>query len=496
MDPVTWQFRSPLGYTAPIRRVEKGVRMGKEAIRFGTDGWRGIMCDDFIVANVELVAQAIAEYVTSSTSGQPTLIVGHDTRFFAEQFATSCARVLAGNGVRVLMAKRPLPTPVTAFAIGSCGADGAVMLTASHNPPVYNGIKFIPSYGGPANPQITGEIEAAIARLDYGDVRVAGEEDLPPGTFDPVDAYASKIADLVDFGAIRRAKLSVVLDVMHGAGQGIMRALLADAGCSVKAIHENRDAFFGGSMPEPTGENLGELIEMVARESADVGLALDGDADRFGVVDRTGTLLTSNQVLVVLALHLLRRRRMRGRIVRTVATTHLLDVVAAAHGVACVETPVGFKYVAAEMLAGDVLIGGEESGGLSIAGHIPEKDGLLADLLMCEVASIGPSLARILADIYNEFGLRITRRIDVHYPSEAKDELLSRLGERPPPAVGDIPVCDVRTTDGVKYLLDRDAWVLIRPSGTEPVVRAYIEARDESDFSTIRTWTQEQLTIG
>lgn len=468
--------------------------MGKEAIRFGTDGWRGVMCDDFVLANVELVAQAIAEYVRSASGDQPSLIVAHDTRFFAEEFAAACARVLAGNGITVLMPSRPMPTPITAFSIGSCDADGAIMLTASHNPPVYNGIKFIPSYGGPANPEITGWIEAAIGRLAYGDVKRANEEEISPRLCDPISAYRGRLQELVDLDALRSAHLSVALDVMHGAGQGIMEPILLDAGCTVRALHESRDAFFGGSMPEPAEGNLDELVALMSAGGVDLGLALDGDADRFGVVDAGGRLLTSNQVLVILALHLLRKRGLRGRIVRTVATTHLLDAVAAAHGVECVETPVGFKYVAAKMLEGDVLIGGEESGGLSIAGHVPEKDGLLADLLMCEVVATGKgSLAEELDAICEEFGLRITRRLDVHYPSEAKARLLSRLAEQPPAAIGDMRVREVKTIDGIKYLLDRDAWVLVRPSGTEPVVRAYIEARSEDDFAEIRAWTEHQL---
>ena len=468
--------------------------MGKEAIKFGTDGWRGIMCDDFVVAHVELVVQAIAEYIKSTAGPAPALIIGHDTRFFAEQFAAACARVCAANGIRVLMPRGPMPTPVVAFAIGACDADGAIMLTASHNPPVYNGIKFIPSYGGPANPEITGRIEATIKRLDYGDVAVPTEDTAGPEACDPVGPYQERLRALVDFDALRSAGLSVVLDVMFGAGQGIMASILTDAGCKVRALHESRDAFFGGSMPEPGQGNLGELIGLVEGGGFDLGLALDGDADRFGIVDESGRLLTSNQVLAVLALHLLRKRKMRGRLVRTVATTHLLDAIAAAHGVECVETPVGFKYIAAEMLAGDVLIGGEESGGLSIAGHVPEKDGLLADLLMCEVvATTDRRLAATLEAIYDEFGLRITRRIDVHYPSERKGELLSRLAASPPKTIGDLALRSLGTVDGVKYLLDRDAWVLVRPSGTEPVVRAYIEARNQDDFTAIRQWTEHQL---
>lgn len=468
--------------------------MGRGSIRFGTDGWRGVMCDEFTLANVELVTQAIAEYVVSEGGSAPRVVVGHDTRFFAEQFAAACGEVLGGNGIIVLMPERPMPTPVIAFAIGQCGADGAIMLTASHNPPTYNGIKFIPSYGGPANPQITERIEDAIARLDYSMIRKATSGAWRAEACEPIDAYTAHLESIVDFQAIRSAGLSVVLDVMFGAAQGIMGDILSRAGCEVEAIHESRDAFFGGSMPEPAESNLGELMGRVAAGGVDLGLALDGDADRFGVVEPGGRLLTSNEVLVVLALHMLRKKGMRGRIVRTVATTHLLDVIAEAHGVQCIETPVGFKYVAAEMLAGDVLIGGEESGGLSVAGHVPEKDGLLADLLMCEVvATDDRPLGRIVRDVYAEFGLRVTRRIDVHVASEAKERLLAVLKDAPPDAIGDMALRRVDTMDGVKYTLERDAWTLVRPSGTEPLVRAYIEARTEDDFDTIRRWTEQQL---
>lgn len=465
----------------------------RRSIHFGTDGWRGVMCDDFTLPRVDLVAQAIAEYVRSVAGPEPAVIVGHDTRFFAEQFADACARVLTANGIRVLAAGRAMPTPVVAFAIGACRADGAIMLTASHNPPIYNGIKFIPAYGGPASPEITAKIEAALAGLRPEDVRKTSRDAARCESCDPIEDYTARLHGILDVDGLRSARLKVVFDAMYGAGQGIMTDILAGVGCDAVSIHESRDAFFGGVMPEPNEANLAELIGLVAGGDARIGLALDGDADRFGVVDADGALLSSNQVLALLALHLLRRRGMTGRIVRTVATTHLLDAIAAAHGVELVETPVGFKYIAAEMLAGDVLIGGEESGGLSVAGHIPEKDGLLADLLMCEVTSVCGSLSAELDRLYDEFGLRITRRIDVHYPSEAKAALLDRLANAPPAAIGDLSVRDVNTLDGVKYLLDREAWVLIRPSGTEPVVRAYVEAKDEDDFEIVRTWTQKQL---
>ncbi|RJQ54255.1 MAG: phosphoglucomutase/phosphomannomutase family protein [Actinobacteria bacterium] len=467
--------------------------MDGHGIRFGTDGWRGVMCDDFVVGKVELVAQAIADYLLRARDQRPLAVVGHDTRFFAEQFAAACAGVLAGNGVRVLAPARALPTPVVAFAIGQYEANGAIMLTASHNPPVYNGIKFIPEYAGPASPRITSEIEAHLARIQPSGVRKASAFEAEE--CDPVPSYHEHLKELVDLDALRG--LRVALDVMYGAGSGVMREVLLGAGCEVDALHEWRDPLFGGLMPEPNDANLRELKGLIASGGFDLGLALDGDADRFGVVDSNGELLSSNQVLAVIALHLLEERGMRGRIVRTVATTHILDDIASAYDVECVETPVGFKHIASEMLGGGVLLGGEESGGLSVAGHVPEKDGLLADLLVAEVvAKSGRSLGETLRRIYERFGRRVTRRIDVEYPMEAKERLLGELRERPPERIGSLGVLEVRTTDGVKYLMDRGSWILVRPSGTEPLVRAYIEARDETDFAVLEGWVTRLLGTG
>lgn len=462
--------------------------MQAHGIRFGTDGWRGVMSDDFTVCGVEFVAEAVARYLKAH--GAHKVLVAHDTRFLAELFADRCCRILSANGLEVLAPSRPMPTPVVAFAVTDCQADGAIMLTASHNPAVYNGIKFIPRYGGPANKQITGEIESMLASVSRDDIR--RDEDLRVSACDPLPAYVRQLAKLVDFDSLRG--LRVGLDVMYGAGQGIMRDLLVSAGVEVEALHEWRDVLFGGHTPEPDEANLKELRGTVLEKGLGLGLALDGDADRFGVVDPSGSMLTSNQVLAMVALHLLEDKGARGKLVRTVATTHLIDDIAREFDVECVETPVGFKYIAEEMLAGDVLIGGEESGGLSIAGHVPEKDGLLADLLVAELVAVRrKSPAEVLEEVFGRFGPRVTRRIDVRCAEQVKERILSQMAQSAPAAIGGLRLEEVSTLDGVKYEFATGAWLLVRTSGTEPLVRAYIEARDNASFQILEQWVRHLL---
>ncbi len=450
------------------------------AIRFGTDGWRAIMADTFTVPNVELVAQAIAGYVISIDGAERGVVVGHDNRFLAEMFADACTRVLTRNGVKVYRAARPLPTPVVAHSVVKLGAAGAIMLTASHNPPEYNGIKFIPEYGGPAGTDITAAIEQRISAGTTSSGSAESRE------IDPVPAYLDDLAHLIDGAAVARAGMRVGVDFLWGAGRGILDVALVRAGCEAVVLHEKRDVLFGGAMPDPNPEILRELGALVSREKLALGVALDGDADRFGILDPGTGFMSPNQVLAVLAAHLLGRRGLSGALVRTVATTHALDAVARRYGVECLEVPVGFKWVGEKMRERDVVLGGEESGGMSILGHLPEKDGFLADLLMVEACAMtGKSPSSLLAELETEIGPFHSKRIDLHLEAEARDAVMASLADRPPAEFAGRAVGSVVTVDGVKLLLEGGEWVLLRPSGTEPLIRCYLESSSPDGLSEL-----------
>ncbi|MDA8210659.1 MAG: phosphoglucomutase/phosphomannomutase family protein [Clostridia bacterium] len=451
-------------------------------IKFGTDGWRAVMADQFTFDNVKVVIQAIADYFKANEFEERGVIIGYDTRFLAEEFARKAAEVLAANGIKVYLPDKAAPTPVTAYAITVWKTGGAVMFTASHNPPEYNGVKFIPDYAGPATPVITKELEGNIAKVLAGqeiktmDYATAVEKNLVQ-TINPRPAYEEHLKDLVDLNLLKANPLPVVIDPMFGAGQGYVSSILKGLGWEVTAIHDYRDPLFGGSLPEPTAAQLTELIGLVKQRQNGLGLANDGDADRFGVIDTDGTYISPNEVITLLLIHLVKNRKWTGSIVRTVATTHLLDAIAAKFGLEVYETPVGFKYVGELMLEKDVLIGGEESGGLSIKGHIPEKDGILANLLMAELRAFEQKqFGELLREIKAEFGDFANKRIDLHVPEEKKNALIKQLRDKPPEYIGSRRVINVNLADGAKFLLEDKSWVLFRPSGTEPLLRVYVEA--------------------
>jgi len=468
----------------------------QDTIKFGTDGWRAVMCDDFIVKNVKIVVQAISNYICNCGLSKKGIVIGYDNRFYAEDFAKVCASVLIGNNIPVFIMKKSMPTPITAYAIKVFNAAGAIMLTASHNPPKYNGIKFIPEYAGPATPEITSQIEKEINELFNGKriLFTDIENSKLLHEVDVVDEYLQHIKSLVDFNVIQKAKLRIAFDPMYGVGQDVMKRILKEADCEIYSINDFRDVLFGGKLPEPTPENLIELRSLVLDKKTDLGLALDGDADRFGVVDNKGQFLSSNQALAVLCLYLLEDRKLDGKIVRTVATTHLLDAIASKFGAKLEETPVGFKYVGQIMQKEPVVIGGEESGGLSILGHIPEKDGILADLLFAEIiAKKSKPLSTLLDEIYLEYGHFYNTRLDIHYPQEKKEKLLNELRTNPPSSIVGYKVKNVSTKDGVKFLLEKDSWILIRPSGTEPLVRVYVEGHSKEVFENLQDYAKKLL---
>lgn len=455
-----------------------------DQITFGTDGWRDLIAEGFTFPNVRRVAAGIGRYIKATYGADRPIVIGHDTRFLARDFARTVVHVLHSEGLRTLLANRDAPTPVMAFAAQDRPTAGAVMITASHNPPQYCGIKYIPDYAGPATKEITDRIVAEIGQVSGADLPVGASDG---EIFDPAPRYREAIRKYLDFERIRGARLRVAYDAMHATGRGYTDDLLREAGCEVVSLRTTLDPLFGGAMPEPAPRFLGGLIETVTSGGMALGLSNDGDADRFGVVGEDGRYYVPNQVIALLARHLYKNRGMRGAIVRTVATTHMLDRLAEKYGLPVRETPVGFKWVGAVMRQEPVLIGGEESGGLSVLGHIPEKDGILADLLVAEmVAWEGKPLSEIWRDLVAEVGFESqTRRLDLHLSAAAKDAVMDFFRRRTPSEVAGRKVTGTRTDDGVKLLLEGDCWLLARPSGTEPIIRIYLEAPDSGSLEAL-----------
>jgi phosphomannomutase len=445
-------------------------------IKFGTDGWRGIIADDFTFPNVRKVTRAIASYLETAYTKDRPVLVAYDTRFLADEFARASAEVLADLGWTVKITDRDCPTPVIAYNARHLNSAGALMFTASHNPAPYCGIKYIPDYAGPATPQITDTI---VANIEAASDALPGN--IPKNaisTFDPKPAYMEFIYTLLDVDKIKSAGLKVKYDALYSTSRGYLDEVLLRCGCQLESFHDWRDVLFGGGMPEPKGEQLVELVEAVRKDKADLGLATDGDSDRFGIVDEQGNVLTPNTVLLVLARHLIKNKGKSGAIVRTVATTHLLDNLAAKYGLPLYETAVGFKYIGEKMRETTVLIGGEESGGLSIIGHIPEKDGVLADMLVAEaIAYEGKPLSELVKEAIAEAnGPLYNKRLDLHLDDAHKAAVIESFSKNPPGEVAGVKVKEVGRKDGIKLYLEEGSWVLLRPSGTEPLMRVYLEA--------------------
>lgn len=472
-------------------------------IKFGTSGWRGLIARDFTFDNVRLATQGIAEYLKKelATPGsaihgrKPVVILGHDTRFLGREFSLAAAEVLAANGLIPLLCNRDTPTPVIAHTIRSKKAIGGINMTASHNPAEYQGLKFSTSNGAPATTDVTRPVEAIIQGLAASgwSFKAAIVGTFQCAEIDPRPEYFKQIRKLIDFKAIRKAKLKIAVELMYGTGHDYLDTLLLDAGAKITLFHNELNPLFGGHHPEPNAEGMAEAAKLVKSGKAKLGLGLDGDADRFGIVDQDGTWLTPNQILALALYHLRKNRKWTGAAVRTVPTSHQVDGVAAMLGVKLHETPVGFKYIGALMESEPIIVGGEESGGLSVKGHVPEKDGILACLLMAElVATEGKSLGKILKEIEKQTGAYHTDRLNVKIPPDRKEALLNRLSQGLD-KVGPFKVEKFITTDGYKFLLPNGEWVAFRASGTEPLIRAYIEAKSIAQLKKLRTACQQLL---
>jgi alpha-D-glucose phosphate-specific phosphoglucomutase len=472
-------------------------------IKFGTSGWRGLIARDFTFHNVRLASQAIADFLKSAIRNpqseihgrKPVVILGHDTRFLGREFSLAAAEVLTANGLTALLCERDAPTPVIAHTIRRRKAVGGINMTASHNPAEYQGLKFSTSNGAPATPEVTQQIEANVARLlaENWSFKAAVIGTYECKTIDPQPDYFRQLRKLVDFAAIKRAKLKIAVEFMYGTGRGYLDKLLLDAGAKITVFHNELNPLFGGHHPEPNAEGMAEVSRFVRSGKAQVGLGLDGDADRFGIVDKDGAWLTPNQILALSLYHLKKNRGWTGAVVRTVPTSHQVDAVAELLGVKVHETPVGFKYIGALMESEPIIVGGEESGGLSVKGHVPEKDGILACLLMAElVATERKSLGQILRELSQQTGEFHTDRINIAIPPQKKEALLQKLAAGLD-AIGPFKVEKFITTDGYKLLLPNREWVAFRASGTEPLIRCYIEATSAAQMKRLRTACQNLL---
>ena len=452
-------------------------------IKFGTDGWRGIIARDFTFDNVRACAQGVADYLKRAGLARRGLIIGYDNRFASEDFAAAAAEVVAGNGIKVYLCSKAAPTPVVSFGVVAQKAGGAIIITASHNPAAWNGFKYKTDDGASAPTEVIAELEKNIsATLAAGKInRVPLAEAVEQGKIEYLDLaplYLDRLARLIDLDELRRANLKVAVDSMYGAGIGYFKELLGGGAIRLTEINGERNPLFPGiRQPEPIAVNLESLSATVKGQRASVGLATDGDADRIGVLDENGVFLTPLQVFALLALYLLEVRGERGAIVKTITTTSMLYRLGEIFKVPVYETPVGFKYVAPIMLAQDALIGGEESGGYGFRGHIPERDGILAGLYFLDLMlKTGKTPSQLIDYLYSKVGAHYFRRIDVEFPEEERQAINNRLKDNPPQSVDGVEVVKLDTEDGFRFTLADNTWLLIRFSGTEPVLRIYTES--------------------
>jgi alpha-D-glucose phosphate-specific phosphoglucomutase len=454
-------------------------------IKFGTSGWRAVMAEDFTFANVRRAVTGIARYVASQRPNGARVIVGRDPRFLGETFCSMASEILSAHGITPLVAAEPAPTPALSYAVIHNQADGAINFTASHNPPEYNGIKFSTPDGCPALPEVTKKIEAEIVAADSAASARSSNGSGKTETLDPKPDYLTRLRETIDLNAIRKAGLKVVFDPMWGAAREYSDELLRSAGVQVATVHDYRDVLFGGHAPEPDDHLLEPLREKMRETGAQIGIATDGDADRFGIVDADGTFLQPNYIIAVLFDYLVESRGWSNGVAKSVATTNLINALASKHKVELYETPVGFKYIGELIKQDKIAIGGEESAGLSIRHHVPEKDGVLAGLLCCEaVAKRGKSLSEQLQGISNQVGSFFPQRENFRLTPEVKTKFTEKLKSDPHEFCGH-KVSEVVRKDGLKLVFPDGSWVCYRLSGTEPVVRVYSEARSEEGLNTL-----------
>ncbi len=469
-------------------------------IKFGTDGWRAVIAEDFTFANLERVAQATASYWKSAASSNPTspptAVVGYDRRFLSDQFAQRTAEILAGNGFHVVLTSVPTPTPAVSLAVKEHKAIGGVMITASHNPPKFNGFKLKAYYGGSADPAICQAVEKRLdstptASMPWEQARrqkIIVVKDIRP-------RHYAAVKRRVDFKRIAASGLRLAHEAMFGVGAGCFDALLAGTTCKVTTLNGAHDPFFGGINPEPIPHNYGISSAYLKKHPHDLCVVTDGDADRVGGMDGRGNALSTHQLICLLLQHLHGNRQLGGRVVKALTTTSMLDKMCAAKGIELIETGVGFKYVCAEMLKGDVLIGAEESGGIGFPGHIPERDGILAGMMLLEMLAWEKKpLTKLLEQLEKTYGPHRYARIDTRFPLDKRAALMDFCKNNPPAKLIKSPVTEVKSFDGIKFIAADGSWLMVRGSGTEPILRIYAEASTDAHAASLLKLGQRLTT--
>jgi len=470
-------------------------------IKFGTDGWRAVIAEDFTYDNVRACAQGVADYVKGAGTTRGSIVIGFDTRFGSDEFAAAAAEVLAGNGIKVFLLTRPAPTPVTSFTVTALKADGGIMITASHNPANYNGFKYKVASGSSAPTEVISQIEqSANAAVDTGTVRRLdlGEalKKKLVAYHDPYHAYAKHLNRLINIETLKKNKLKIVVDSMFGAGIGYFKSLLEGGQIEIHEINRVRNPLFPGIQPEPISKNLSKLARQVIRDDAAVGFATDGDADRIGIIDENGRFMTTQEVFALLALYFLDVRKERGPLVKTLTSTDMLFTIGEIYNVPVFETIVGFKYVAPVMIREKALLGGEESGGYGFRGHIPERDGMLAGLYFIDyMVRTGKSPSQLLANLFKKVGPHYYDRLDIHTTDEIKQQMLAKMSAAPVAKIGGQKVVKLDTRDGFRYKLEDGSWLLVRFSGTEPLVRIYAECGTMEEVQKLIQYGQEMAGV-
>ena len=454
----------------------------RNPIKFGTDGWRAVIAEDFTFDNVRFCAQGIAEYLKQEGLDSRGLIIGYDNRFASEDFAAAAAEVIAGNGIKVFLTPSPVPTPVISYGVTVKETAGAIIITASHNPARWNGLKFRTATGSSAPPEVIAPVEILIDRafntgkMNRIPLDLAQEQKLVE-SLDLTPIYLERAAKFVDLDELRHAGLKVIIDAMYGVGAGYLKTLLAGGTIDVTEINDERNPSFPGINPEPIAVNLSKLSTAIREQQADIGIAQDGDADRIGIIDEKGEFLTQLQVFALLCLYLLEVRGERGPIVKTITSTSMADRLGEIYNVPVYETAVGFQYVAPVMVSRAAIIGGEESGGYGFKGHVPERDSVAAALYFLDfMVKTGKTPAQLLEHLYSKVGPHYYRRTDIHFSENERERMLNHMRQNSPETIDGVSVVKRDSTDGFRFILADKTWLLIRFSGTEPVLRVYAES--------------------
>jgi alpha-D-glucose phosphate-specific phosphoglucomutase len=471
-------------------------------IKFGTDGWRAVIAEDFTFDNVRGCAQGVANYLHQANLTAQGMVIGYDTRFASEDFAAASAEVLAANGVKVFLCPKPAPTPVISYAVTATKSAGGIVITASHNPGQWNGFKYKDNTGTSAPSELAATVEKYTNEaLSAGTVkRMSLEEGLNKGlitSYDPLPVYTSQINQLLDLKPVRQNRFKIIVDSMFGAGIGYFKSFLGDSKLDIIEINGERNPSFPGiQQPEPIARNLTRLCNTVKEQRASIGLATDGDADRIGIVDEKGNFLTTHQVFALLALYFLEVNKERGPIVKSLCSTNMLELLGKVYNVPVYETAVGFKYVAPVMVEQNAFIGGEESGGYGFRGHVPERDGVLAGLYFLDfMTKTRKTPSQLLEFLYSKVGPHYYDRYDFHISPEQHKALLNKLNQSTVDSIAGIKVARLNRTDGFKYLLSDDSWLLIRFSGTEPLIRVYAEGNSTKQVKILLDYGKEMLGL-